>query len=518
MEKIFIIVYKEENETIDHLYDALQNVVIPEEYDVELLEVSNKSVAAAYNEIVLMDSKYKIYIDKSVSFLQENIILECLKLFEKESVAAVGVKGDNLILTDGTSTRVDFKDPERNMDIVSVDYGFFMTRQNILWKEGLFKKDLRYTIMSQCLEYRKGGFSLAALDNATEWIIKEEQKESKREIIDNFLREYSNTIFPLVSICIPTHERPDFFKEALDSAVSQTYSNIEIIISDNSEDDRTEKIIRKYQEKYSNIKYLRNPGVSAGINWNICWDNISKESEYVNFLMDDDLFNKDKIAVMVNYFLAFPQLSLVTSYRQLIDKNKNPLPDRECNKPVINNSGIIDRKNAGKLFFANCINWIGEPTTVLVKRELLGDRIWGGWYGKEKYLIDDYMLWLRLLEMGDMAYITYPLSYYRQHESNSSVNNYNMHITGCLAMASVIQYAWNNKIFIEDSIELKRALIAWLQMSMIIINACFLRDTKDFSKEDFNVLLETFREMSIRFTEENPEKIQIDLTNESSVN
>lgn len=511
MEKISIIVYKNESDSIERLYEALQNIIIPDEYEVELLEVSNKSVAVAYNEIIPVESKYKIYVDKSVSFLQENIVLESLRVFEDDSVAAVGIKGDNLILTDGTSTTVDFDNEERNKEIFAVDYGFFMTRKDIRWREDLFEKDMRYTTISQCLEFRKLGLSVAALDSEVEWVTREEQKESKREIVDRFLKEYSTTIFPLVSICIPTHERPDFFVEALDSAIDQTYQNIEIVVSDNSEDDRTEHIIRKYQEKHSNIKYFHKPGVSALINWNTCWENISSESKYVNFLMDDDLFNKQKIAIMVNYFLAFPQLSLVTSYRQLIDKNGNPLPDMEANKPVLRNSGIIDRKKAGKLFFANCTNWIGEPTTVLVKRELLGNRLWGGWYGKEKYLIDDYMLWLRLLEMGDMAYITQPLSYYRQHDSNSTVNNYNMHITGCLSMASVIQYAWNNRVFIEESLELRRALSAWFQMSMFVINACYVSEKKEYSIENFKVLLDTFMEMSERFTEENPGKIQINL-------
>ena len=58
------------------------------------------------------------------------------------------------------------------------------------------------------------------------------------------------TNLPLVSVLIPTHERPHYFSLALASVINQTYQNIEIIISDNSCDDETEAIVKSFQAAY----------------------------------------------------------------------------------------------------------------------------------------------------------------------------------------------------------------------------------------------------------------------------
>ncbi|MED3574367.1 glycosyltransferase family 2 protein, partial [Cytobacillus praedii] len=64
---------------------------------------------------------------------------------------------------------------------------------------------------------------------------------------------------PLVSILIPTYNRPDYFELALKSALEQTYENIEIIIGDDSTNNLTESLVKdKYLPFYNNIRYIRN--------------------------------------------------------------------------------------------------------------------------------------------------------------------------------------------------------------------------------------------------------------------
>ena len=52
---------------------------------------------------------------------------------------------------------------------------------------------------------------------------------------------------PLVSILIPTYNRPDYFKIAFESALNQTYSNIEVIVCDNSTNEKTNETINRTQ-------------------------------------------------------------------------------------------------------------------------------------------------------------------------------------------------------------------------------------------------------------------------------
>ena len=71
------------------------------------------------------------------------------------------------------------------------------------------------------------------------------------------MTEHVETIPGLVSIMIPTYERPRMFEEALKSALAQTYPHVEIIVCDNSRDERTAELMEKYLTD-PRVKYVRN--------------------------------------------------------------------------------------------------------------------------------------------------------------------------------------------------------------------------------------------------------------------
>ena len=66
----------------------------------------------------------------------------------------------------------------------------------------------------------------------------------------------TKSTYPLVSILIPTYNRPHYFQLALNSALAQTYPNIEIIIGDDSTDNKTQELVRKLIYLYTKILYI----------------------------------------------------------------------------------------------------------------------------------------------------------------------------------------------------------------------------------------------------------------------
>ena len=93
---------------------------------------------------------------------------------------------------------------------------------------------------------------------------------------------------PLVSICIPTYNNARFLRESLDSIVSQTYSNKEIIISDNASTDGTKEIVYEYVKKYG-VRYYRNAKtVDAFDNFNRCIN--LAQGEFVAIYHSDDIY------------------------------------------------------------------------------------------------------------------------------------------------------------------------------------------------------------------------------------
>jgi glycosyltransferase involved in cell wall biosynthesis len=98
---------------------------------------------------------------------------------------------------------------------------------------------------------------------------------------------------PLVTIAIPTFNRADqFLKDALESALSQTYKNIEIVVSDNCSSDNTEELIRGYKDK--RIRYYRqDENIGPFKNMNFCLE--KAQGVYFLMLHDDDLIDEDCI-------------------------------------------------------------------------------------------------------------------------------------------------------------------------------------------------------------------------------
>jgi len=62
---------------------------------------------------------------------------------------------------------------------------------------------------------------------------------------------------PLFSIVIPTRDRPNLLKDAIQSALNQEFDDYEIIVSDNSTNSETQKLVSEFESK--KIKYFRTP-------------------------------------------------------------------------------------------------------------------------------------------------------------------------------------------------------------------------------------------------------------------
>ena len=99
---------------------------------------------------------------------------------------------------------------------------------------------------------------------------------------------------PLVSILIPVYDRKEFVKRAIESAINQTYKNIEIIAVDNQSTDKTYEVLKGYSKKYSNVKVCQNnENIGPVRNWLKCLEYAS--GEYVKILWSDDLIDPEFI-------------------------------------------------------------------------------------------------------------------------------------------------------------------------------------------------------------------------------
>ncbi|SHI38730.1 glycosyltransferase [Lutispora thermophila] len=426
----------------------INQLEIPEGYEVECISVENaESMARGYYEAMkASDAKYKVYLHQDVYIINRSFIKDILNIFKSnEKIGMLGVVGAKVIPTNGVwwesknkygkvydnhagkVSLLSFEEVKNAYETVQAIDGLTMiTQYDIPWRQDIFD-GWHFYDLSQSIEFIKAGYDVAIPNQVSPWVIHDcgivNVKNRYEDYRKLFLEEYSKDIFPLVSILIPTYNRPEYFRLALESALNQTYKNIEIIVGDDSTNDETECLMKNnYLNKYSNIKYYHNEKNLGQFDNDIKLYEMA-QGEYINFLMDDDLFEETKIEKMMNYFIFDDkqEITLVTSHRAVIDGNGEIKEIFRGTDRIFDEDKVIDGIELGDFILMNIYNCIGEPTTALFRKDKLMEPF--GVFNGRKYGCNvDQASWLNLLSMGKAVYINEVLSYFRVHEGQQQHN------------------------------------------------------------------------------------------------
>ncbi len=216
---------------------------------------------------------------------------------------------------------------------------------------------------------------------------------------------------PLVSILIPTYNSAKYIGAALDSALSQTYPNLEIIVHDDASTDNTPQLLKNYSDpRLQIIRTKTNHGMLGG--WNFIQN--KAKGEYIKFLASDDLLSPTCVAELIAAAEAHPNASIITCQRNFIDDKGK----------VFKKMGFASKTTTVKgLDHAHWIltnireNKIGEPTAVLYPRKLI--KLVGG-YDPIFSQFADFEYWIRLLAYGDLVYVHKPLCSFRTHGGSNT--------------------------------------------------------------------------------------------------
>lgn len=454
----------------------------------------------AFNEAMHeSDAKYKIYIDDRTVLVNRNILGDLIEIFRADpTIGLIGCSGATVLSTNGSSyqsvkrcgkmylganrTLFQWSDvDERWREVEAVDGFLLATQYDVDWRDDLFDKN-SFGDVAQSLEFRRKGYKCAVARQREPWAWHRAESVSMNEDCrKNFLSEYSSELYPKVQILIPTFNRPQFFPAALESALNQTYRNIEIIISDDSTNEATNAAVRPYLEKDARIKYFRNPGFTAADNGNFLNDYQKQhpEAEYFSWLLDDDLFYPTKIEKMVEVYRNEPTVSLVSSLRHNIDENGRVIGQME---PLHDKTGKLSGESVAKQLLMFTANRIGEPTTVLINKKFLVDEDKKFWRRRPNMLdnpnaLGDYSQWLYLLERGDLFWINEVLSARRVHGGQDS-QQVGTWVLIYINFAEEVAEFWRRKKFLTTDAELRHTIIVWLTKAASALQRGFLENYK----------------------------------------
>jgi glycosyltransferase involved in cell wall biosynthesis len=144
---------------------------------------------------------------------------------------------------------------------------------------------------------------------------------------------------PLVSILINNYNYGRFLAEAIDSALSQTYSNIEVIVVDDGSSDNSHEIIKSYGDKIIPI-LKENGGQASAFNTGFA----ASQGEIICFLDSDDLFLPEKVAEVVQVFEKHQNIGWCFHDLEFLSKN----PDSLVQVKTTGSSGVYDFRDCFK--------------------------------------------------------------------------------------------------------------------------------------------------------------------------
>ncbi|MBC3209529.1 glycosyltransferase [Pseudomonas sp. SWRI111] len=207
---------------------------------------------------------------------------------------------------------------------------------------------------------------------------------------------------PLVSIAIPAFN-PRFFERTLNSAVSQTYASLEIIVCDDSRGHEIEAIVRAVAERSGvAVRYVRNPRTLGMVgNLKACLD--QAQGELVKFLCDDDHLYAACIEQQAHEMVR-DEVSLVLAQRLFWDADDIILPARLENTSLSPASGLFKGDDLLGIFEKFPVNVLGGFTNALFRRADLAELLPALTQDGHCFVATlDFALYVCLLRRGNLA-------------------------------------------------------------------------------------------------------------------
>ncbi len=216
----------------------------------------------------------------------------------------------------------------------------------------------------------------------------------------------------LISVCLPTYNGFDSLSHAVSSVLSQSHSELELLIGDDASTDGTFEIAQALAKTDDRIKCWRND-VRLGLfgNYNLCLERAS--GEFIKPFAQDDILITDALSEMAAVFNKESGVELVCVDGQLSDLYAGDVCAGESLR-------LQAGRTRGKRAILECLrsyrNLVGEPVAVMFR----------AWAKELKFKttyrsLGDLEFWMRILERGDVWHIEKQLVSFKQHENSETM-------------------------------------------------------------------------------------------------
>jgi glycosyltransferase involved in cell wall biosynthesis len=214
---------------------------------------------------------------------------------------------------------------------------------------------------------------------------------------------------PLVSIIIPVYNGSNYLSEAIQSALNQTYENIEVIVVNDGSDDqgKTDAVAQAFGNK---IKYLYKPngGVSSALNLGIK----NMKGEYFSWLSHDDLYLPEKTKTQIDFIGEHPEALVVASDFFLLEEGTG--------KQILFANHNFRLISTGRQMLSTWVFFC----TMLINKECFNH---AGLFDENDKTTQDTEMQLRLVKHYPIHVLDKALMSHRSHEEQTSKKHRKKH-------------------------------------------------------------------------------------------
>ncbi|MCC8368549.1 MAG: glycosyltransferase family 2 protein [Rickettsia endosymbiont of Oxypoda opaca] len=205
----------------------------------------------------------------------------------------------------------------------------------------------------------------------------------------------SNFLFK-ISIILPSYNRAKYLSQTIESCLTQTFTDFELIIIDDCSTDNSLEVARDYASQDNRIRIIENKtNKKLPATLNIGFK--KAKGQYLTWISDDNLYHKDALEKMSKYLDDREDIGLVYTDYTLINE-KNEIGSRIYQEPP-EFLPIRDCVGACFLYRANLARQVGE-------------------YSEKMFLVEDYEYWLRLGLITKFFHLKESLYFYRVHPTS----------------------------------------------------------------------------------------------------
>lgn len=264
--------------------------------------------------------------------------------------------------------------------------------------------------------------------------------------------------FPLVSIICLCYNHERYLREALDSVLAQTYSNLEIIVIDDASTDNSVAIIKEYCAQYTHLKFIQNEynlGNCATFNRAF----FQSGGRYIIDFATDDILLPNRVAEQVHQFeqldasfgIVYGGAELIDEHSKTVARFYQPLP----------NGKLTPEPHAGYIYEQVLKSHFILAPTMMMKRTVL-EKLNGY---DESLAYEDFDFWVRSAQGCQYYFQDKILTKRRRHARQKSQQVYLLHDKQLAATVKVCYKAYplnttpaeNDALVIRIKYELKHA-------------------------------------------------------------